>query len=136
MNDLAFVERAQTLLRSKGVETWVFGGWGEELRGLIKPRDHVDVDLLYAGESWDAVDELYLDWNDGKRFPWKRAFVLEETAVELFLVQHDEQGWYTTLARRTHRWPDNVLASNGHLRVASTAALASFRHSYRVDAAA
>jgi hypothetical protein len=35
-----------------------------------------------------------------------------------------------------HRWPDDVLASNGHLRVASTAALASFRHSYRVDAAA
>jgi hypothetical protein len=34
-----------------------------------------------------------------------------------------------------HRWPDNVLATYGHLRVASTAALASYRHSYRVDAA-
>jgi hypothetical protein len=135
MNDLVFVERAQTLLRSKGVETWVFGGWGEELRGLIKPRDHVDLDLLYPAESWDEVDDLYLDWIPGKRFEWKRAFALEDVMIELFLVRHDEQGWYTQLARRVHRWPDNVLASNGHLRVASTAALASFRHSYRVDAA-
>ena len=44
MNDLVFVERAQTLLRAKGIETWVFGGWGEELRGLIRPRDHADLE--------------------------------------------------------------------------------------------
>jgi len=136
MNDLAFVERAITLLRSKGVETWVFGGWGEELRGLIRPRAHVDLDLLYPAEDWEPVDALYLDWLASKRYPWKRAFVLEGTMVELFLVQHDERGWCTKLARRTHRWPDNVLASNGHLPVASTAALAGMRHSYRVDAVA
>ena len=136
MNDLPFVERAQTLLRSKGVETWVFGGWGEELRGLIRPRDHADLDLLYPAESWEELDALDLDWIEGKRFPWKRAFAQEAVMVELFLVQHDEQGWYTRLERRVHRWPDNLLASNGHLRVASTAALASVRHSYRVDAAA
>jgi hypothetical protein len=136
MNDLAFVERAVALLRSKGVETWVFGGWGEELRGLIRPREHVDLDLLYPAESWDAVDDLYLDWIEAKRYPWKRAFVLEATAVELFLVRRDETGWYTELARRRHDWPDNLLGSNGRLPVASTAALASMRHSYRVDAAA
>ena len=136
MNDLSFVERAQTMLRARGIETWVFGGGGEELRGLIRPRDHVDLDLLYPAETWDEVDALVLDWVPGKRFAWKRAFMLEETMVELFLVQRDEEGWYTTLKRRVHRWPDNVLASNGHLRVASTAALASYRHSYRVDAAA
>jgi hypothetical protein len=135
MNDLAFVERAQTMLRACDVETWVFGGWGEELRGLIRPREHADLDLLHPAESWDDVDPLHLDWIEGKRLPWKRAFVLEETAVELFLVQRDERGWYTALRRRVHRWPDNLLASNGHLRVASTAALASYRHSYRVDAA-
>ena len=61
MNDLAFVERVQALLLVRGVETWVFGGWGEELRGLIAPRDHVDVDLLYPAESWDCVDVLSLD---------------------------------------------------------------------------
>jgi hypothetical protein len=136
MNDLVFVERVQTMLRAEGVETWVFGGWGEELRGLIRPRDHVDLDLLYPAESWEEVDALDLDWIEGKRFPWKRAFAREAVAVELFLVERDEQGWYTALRQRVHRWPDNLLASNGHLRVASTAALASFRHSYRVDAAA
>jgi hypothetical protein len=136
MNDLTFVERAQSLLRGHGVETWIFGGWGEELRGLIKPRAHVDLDLLYPAESWEEVDALYLDWIAAKRYEWKRAFMLEDVPVELFLVRNDERGWYTELARRTHRWPENVLASNGHLRVASTAALASYRHSYRVDAAA
>jgi hypothetical protein len=136
MNDLVFVERVQTMLRAKGVQTWVFGGWGEELRGLIRPRDHVDLDLLYPAESWEEVDALDLDWIAGKRLPWKRAFAHGAVAVELFLVRHDERGWYTALRQRVHRWPDDVLASNGHLRVASTAALASFRHSYRVDAAA
>lgn len=136
MNDVVFVERVQTMLRAKGVETWVFGGWAEELRGLIRPRDHADLDLLYPAESWRKVDALDLDWIEGKRFPWKRAFALEAVAVELFLVRRDEQGWYTALRQRVHRWPDDVLASNGHLRVASAAALASSRHSYRVDAAA
>ena len=136
MNDLAFVQRAVGLLDAHEIETWIFGGWGEELRGLIKPREHVDVDLLYPAEDWDAVDALPFDWIEGKHFEWKRAFVLEATMVELFLVERDEHGWYTQLQRRRHNWPENLLTTNGKLRIASTAALASFRHSYRVDAAA
>ena len=136
MNDLAFVERATGLLTSKGINTWVFGGWGEELRGLILPREHADLDLLYAADNWNEVDAVYLDWIAAKRYPWKRAFTLERIAVELFLVQRDEHGWFTQLARRRHDWPDNLLSTNGRLPIASTAALASYRHSYRVDAAA
>jgi len=136
VNDLAFVERALSLLASKGLDTWIFGGWGAELRGLIKPREHGDLDLLYPAPDWKAADALHLDWIEGKRHSWKRAFRLEGIAVELFLVQHDAQGWFTELARRRHDWPENVLASTGQLPVASTAALASMRHSYRVDAAA
>lgn len=135
MNDRAFVERTVAMLEARGIDVWVFGGWGEELRGLIRPREHADLDLLYPAESWDEVDRQHLDWVEGKRYPWKRAFVLEGTTVELFLVQRDEHGWYTALRRRVHRWPHNVLATYGPLRVASTAALASYRHSYRVDAA-
>jgi hypothetical protein len=136
VNDLSFVERAVELLSSKGIETWVFGGWGEELRGLIRPREHADLDLLYAADDWQVVDAQYLDWIVAKRFPWKRAFALEGIMVELFLVQRDESGWFTELARRRHQWPENLLGTNGRLPVASTAALASHRHSYRVDAAA
>ena len=134
MNDAAFVERAVTLLASKGVDTWVFGGWGEELRGLIKPREHADLDLLYPAEDWAIVDGLYLDWIDGKRFAWKRAFRLEGIQVELFLVQYDAAGWYTQLERRRHNWPANVFSGTGRVPIASTAALAGYRHSYRVDA--
>jgi hypothetical protein len=134
MNDLPFVERAVSLLASKGVDSWVFGGWGEELRGLIKPREHVDLDLLYPAEDWSIVDNLYLDWIEGKRFDWKRAFKLEGLTVELFLVQYDARGWYTQLERRRHNWPANVFAGTGRVPVASTAALAGYRHSYRVDA--
>jgi len=134
MNDLAFVERAVSLLTSKGVDSWVFGGWAEELRGLIKPREHVDLDLLYPAEDWSIADNLYLDWVEGKRFDWKRAFKLEEITVELFLVQYDARGWYTQLERRRHNWPANVFAGTGRTPVVSTAALAGYRHSYRVDA--
>ena len=56
MNDMAFVERAQRLLASHCVDTWISGGWGEELRGLVRPREHADLDLLYPAESWDEVD--------------------------------------------------------------------------------
>ena len=135
MNDVAFVERAVALLQAKGVNTWIFGGWGEELRGLIRPRQHADLDLLFPAPDWRDVDVLSLAWIAGKRFAWKRAFVLEGTMVELFLVQRDERGWYTQLKRRRHEWPDDVFASDGRLPVASTTALAGFRHSYRVEAA-
>ncbi len=136
MNDLALVERAVHLLASRGLDTWVSGGWGEKLRGLILPRAHADVDLLYPASDWSEADALYLDWIEAKRHPWKRAFSLEGVMVELFLVQRDEWGWFTQLARRRHDWPENLLGTNGRLPVASTVALASYRHSYRVDAAA
>jgi len=135
MNDLSFLRWVVAFLAARRIETWVFGGWGEELRGLIHPRAHVDVDLLYPAEDWAAVDALDLDWIPGKRFPWKRAFVVEGVVVELFLVQRDERGLYTQLKRRRHRWPPNVFSSRALLPVASTSALASYRHSYRVDAA-
>ena len=135
MNDLRFVERAVSLLASKGIDTWVFGGWGEELRGLIRAHEHTDLDLLYPAEDWEAVDALYLDWIQTKKRPWKRAFRLEGIAVELFLVQYDDRGWYTQLERRRHEWPTNVFAGTGRIPVASTAAMATYRHSYRVEAA-
>ena len=56
-----------------------------------------------------ASTQLQLDWVDSKRFPWKRAFMLEGTLVELFLVERDDHGWFTQLARRRHDWPDNRL---------------------------
>jgi hypothetical protein len=131
MNDLSFVLRATDLLWSKGVRTWIFGGWADELRGLIPPRDHVDLDLLYPARDWSRVDALPLEWIETKRFPWKRAFRLQGTNVELFLVERDAHGWYTQLRRRRHDWPDNVFQTNGRVPVASTAALDGYRRAQR-----
>jgi hypothetical protein len=130
VNDLAFVLRAVDLLRTHGLRTWVFGGWGEELRGLAAPWPHADVDLLYPAPGWDRVDALDLEWIRGKRLPWKRAFVLDETMVELLLVELDDGEWVTRLPGRVHRWPPNVFAAGGRLPVASAAALAGYRAAY------
>ena len=131
MNDLTFVLRAVDLLASHGCRTWVSGGWGEELRGLTAPREHADVDLLYPAPGWQRVDALELDWIEPKRQPWKRAFVLDGTMVEVLLVRRDADGWVT----RAHRWPANVFAARGRLPVASAAALTGYRAAYARRAA-
>jgi hypothetical protein len=131
VNDLPFVLRAMDLLRSHGVRTWLCGSWAEDLRGLRPPGHHGDLDLLYPARGWSKVDGLRLDWMDGRKLEWMRAFVLEGTMVELFLVERDKAGWFTRLAGRRLGWPDDVFTTNGRVGVASTAALAGFRSAYR-----
>jgi hypothetical protein len=131
VNDLAFVLRAVDLLKSHGVRTWLCGGWAEELRGLRPLGRHDDLDLLYPARDWERVDALRLDWIEAKRFPWKRAFVLEGTMVELMLVERDARGWFTRPAGQRHDWPADVFAANGRVGVASAAALTGYRASYR-----
>jgi hypothetical protein len=131
VNDLPFVLRAVDLLKSHGVRTWLCGSWAEDLRGLCPPGRHGDLDLLYPGRDWGRVDALRLDWMDGRTLAWMRAFVLEGTMVELFLVERDARGWFTQFERRRHDWPDDVFATNGRVGVASAAALAGFRSAYR-----
>ena len=132
MNDLDFVVDAVDLLWSQRVRTWIFGGWGEELRGLSPPREHADLDLLYPARDWSRVDKLDLEWIEAKRFRWKRAFLLDGTTVELFHVERDETGWFTELATRRHDWPSDVFRANGRVPVASRGALLSYRESREV----
>jgi hypothetical protein len=127
VNDLDFVLDATDLLWSHRIRTWVFGGWGEELRGLEPPGPHADLDLLYPARDWSRVDALELDWIRAKHLPWKRAFVLRGTTVELFRADRDKTGWFTQLGSVRHQWPDDVFAANGSLPVASRAALIGYR---------
>jgi hypothetical protein len=127
MNDIEFLLRAYDLLAARRVRTWVFGGWGEELRGLAPPREHADVDLLYPARDWSRVDRLDLEWVGGKRVRWQRAFSLDGVRVELFRADRDEAGWFTELGHRRHAWPADVFGASGRLPVASTAALAGLR---------
>ena len=135
MNDLDFVLRAADLLWSHRVRTWIFGGWGEELRGLTPQREHADLDLLYPARDWSRVDALDLDWARTKRVAWQRAFVLEGIRVELYRADRDERGWFTEFADGRHDWPDDVFAANGRLPVASRDALADYYGDRRREAA-
>jgi hypothetical protein len=127
MNDLEYVLDVVDLLWEDGVRAWLFGSWGEELRGLCPPGGHVDVELLYPARDWSRVDALDLDWVDERQIPWRRAFRHEGIVVLLSLVERDTRGWFTQLKGRRHRWPDDVFATNGRLPVASAAALVGYR---------
>lgn len=129
-HDLFYVQRVMTLLEAQGIVTWLFGGWAEELHGLIPPRVHQDVDLLYRGDSFAPVDR-YLRAGEvqeitAKRFPHKRAFMLDGVMTEIFLVRPDLTadfwGWMHYV------WPPDTLDVRcGGIRVASSAALSRYR---------
>jgi len=137
VSDLQFVMRAVDLLEDARLRVWLFGGWAEELRGLRSPCEHSDVDLLYPGRDFSRVDALveraaFVEV-EAKHRDHKRAFLVEDTLVELLLVQKGTNGWYTDLPRGRHEWPADVFATAGRLPVASIAALEGYRHSRRVD---
>lgn len=124
--------RVVSLLFGHGVDTWVFGGWAEEIRALSQPREHRDIDLLYPAHDFGRVDALFrqgaLREIAGKRFPHKRAFELDGVMVELLLVRRDGARLYTDFwAAVRHVWPDDTLSTARGLRVASEAALRGFR---------
>ena len=132
MTALGVVLRVVDALEAARLRVWLFGGWAEELRGLRVPCEHEEVDLLYPGRDFARVDRFIGDGAVDAR-PHKRSFELDGVPVELLLVQKDEEGWYTELPRRRHRWPPDVFANAGRLPVASATALESYRHSRRAD---
>ena len=95
-NDLRFVRDVLSRLEVAGLDVWLAGGWAEELHGLLEPRPHHDVDLLYRGESFDSLDAFLgtgaVTEIAAKRFAHKRAFELDGTMVELILVEPDLLG--------------------------------------------
>ena len=129
--DLAFVIELADLLAAAGLRTWLAGGWAEELRGLSPPGPHPDVDLLYPAPDFDRVDRFVEtapveEWS-GERRRHRRVFELHGVPVELLLVERDETGWFTALPGGAHRWPHDVFATSGRLRVASVEALTGYR---------
>ena len=119
VNDLAFVRRAVSLLASQGIATWMFGGWGEELRGLILPREHVDLDLLYAARGLATRStRCTCDWIETcAQAASVEARVLDALAGRrgraVRSCSATSEGWFTQLQRRRHDWPENLLGTNG-----------------------
>lgn len=123
------------MLDGAGARCWLFGGWAEEMRGLSAPRSHRDVDLLYAGTDFDIVEALVVERRlheiAGKRFPHKRAFFFDGVMVELFLVQRDSAGLFTSFwGNHRRNWPADTLSSAVGMPVASASALENYRNQH------
>ncbi len=132
-NDLPFVLRAVDLLAEGGLSAWVFGGWAEELRGLVPPGPHRDLDLLYPAPSFERLDAFFLaerldEVGDDRSYA--RAFSFGGITVELLLVRRDADGWFTDFRGGRHRWPADVFERAARPPVASESALVSYRSAY------
>jgi hypothetical protein len=117
-------------LEQAGITGLVFGGWAEELHGLIPARDHRDVDLLLVDPD-DRALAAFLDAREemlAKRSSHKRAFEVDGVLVELFIAR-SENGEQVTYFWRDLRWvwPEDISMSVAGLPVASRAALAQYR---------
>ncbi|WP_255468001.1 hypothetical protein [Reyranella sp. CPCC 100927] len=79
------------LLAGQGVQCDLFGGWAEELLGLRDPGPHADIDLVYRGDDFAAIDDticrLSLHEIPEKRFSHKRAIVHRGILCEFLLVR-------------------------------------------------
>ncbi len=102
-------------LQSANINTWLFGGWAEELWDLRPPGPHGDIDLLYPAADFRAVDRFLLTHRDleevvGKRFAHKRAFRRDGVLVELFLLQPTDAGLTTDFfGHHLFLWPADTL---------------------------
>jgi hypothetical protein len=96
------------------------------------------IDAWVAGDDSLHVDGLVaeLDEIGGKRFPHKRAFVLDGVMVELFLVQRDADGLFTTFWGTRRNWPPDTLRDRGEPPIASVASVRGYRASHPVHSAA
>jgi hypothetical protein len=107
----------------------VFGGWAEELRGVIRPRPHRDVDLLVVDPDLGRLDEHVAARGEigGKRFSHKRAFTVDGVLVELFLVFG---GSTTFFDAETYVWPPLGIEAIDGLDVVSTEVLSAYRRNH------
>jgi len=131
-NDLPLVRAVLEQLHTDGADCWLFGGWAEEVLGLIPPRPHTDIDLLYPAQDFEQLERIIrrrrLDEVEGKRFLHKRAVVLFGVMVEFFLVRQGKAGYFTSFwGSHRHGWPADVFSSVGDLRVASANGVRGYR---------
>jgi len=125
-------------LERSNIVCWVFGGWAEEFRGLCKPRGHGDIDLLYPAPDFEKVDDFLAQNKQfteikGKHFPHKRAFLIKDVAVELFLLESCSDKIVTNyFNQKEYVWPNDTLDEHkiDGLLVASINSLVEYRLKY------
>ena len=139
VNDVYFLSTTLDILRKAQINTWVFGGWAEELWAIAEPRSHNDIDLLYPAENFDCLDTFILAEPDfieieAKRFSHKRAVLRDGIMIEFFLVQSTGSNLFTAFfnGQAIFDWPSDILSytrpvGNHAVNVASQQALIAYR---------
>lgn len=139
-NNLEFLTSIIDFLEKNKVETWIFGGWAKELLGIISPRSHKDIDLIYLGKNLNNVDQLLVKYEDlqeiqPKHKMYKRAFVKNRVMIEIFLVKKDNHGYFSPelLGKEKYYWPNNIFENlieidNTEYKVASIEALNQYSY--------
>ncbi len=147
-NSLTLVLALMQRLSLAQIDTWLAGGWAEELRGLCPPRPHRDIDLLYPAANFYHLDHWLASTKEcsviaAKSFSHKRAFLYEQVMIEMLLLE--PQGEYSLTSffdgRYDFIWPADTLSflktsGKNTLPVASPQALSRYRSEHRhVEAA-
>ncbi|MBI2062128.1 MAG: hypothetical protein HYT64_00315 [Candidatus Yanofskybacteria bacterium] len=139
VNDINFLENIYERLKNSGIKTFVFGGWAEELIGVIKPREHKDIDLLYLADNFELVDR-FIKENDlleviQKRFDHKRAFEMKGVLVEIVLVSQNAGKYLTNFfGNYEFEWPTDTFQNNvlnERIAIASLNSLKEYRHQHK-----
>ena len=128
-NTIEVVRQVVHDLRSAGFRVAVFGGWAEELRNLVPPREHADIDLLVFDADQTELD-VFVEAREeicGKRFSHKRAFVASDVMVELILVRGGTTVFWDTFE---YVWPTGEDVEIDGLPVAPAEYLAAYRADY------
>ena len=123
-------------LSNNDIDTWVFGGWAEEINGVIDPRSHKDIDLFYFDSNFEVVDKFLISENlpeiKGKHFRHKRAFEYNNVMVELFLVERDALGNYTNFwGKNKYYWPSDITGEVDGFNVILPKVLETYRRDYQ-----
>lgn len=141
-NSLPVVYSLLDQLAQAQIRVWLFGGWAEEVWGLVAPRPHADIDLLYPAAQFAALDawiarSTHLRPIPTKRFSHKRAVLLDDLMIEWLRVETHDGCLVTHFwnGRHTMTWPAGTLTSLHpaglpRIDVASPAALQSYRQDH------
>ncbi len=140
VNNKNFLLDTYAKLNNAGIKTFVFGGWAEELLGMISPREHKDVDLLYLANNFELVDRFIKENNIfevlQKRFAHKRAFEIAGVLIEIVLVSLADKKYITYFfGNYKFEWPaDTFLKAmelSREISIASPNALADYRRQHK-----
>ena len=118
-NNQKFLCRVIKQCRSFGIDPIVFGGWAEEYQGK-DPWAHADIDFIICAKDLSDVDLMISstkEWREIhlKRFPHKRAAMVDGTMIEFCLIKKEANRLVTDFFNQVKFvWPEGKLWEEVH----------------------